>query len=44
LELLSRPIGKAYGVTRERIRQIESKAMSKLRNPSRSKVLRDFLD
>jgi RNA polymerase primary sigma factor len=37
-------IGKAYGVTRERIRQIESKAMSKLRNPSRSKVLRDYLD
>ena len=37
-------IGKAYGVTRERIRQIESKAMSKLRNPSRSNVLRDYLD
>jgi RNA polymerase primary sigma factor len=37
-------IGKAYGVTRERIRQIESKAMSKLRHPSRSKALRDYLD
>jgi RNA polymerase primary sigma factor len=37
-------IGKVYGVTRERIRQIESKSMSKLRHPSRSKVLRDYLD
>jgi RNA polymerase primary sigma factor len=37
-------IGRAYGVTRERIRQIESKAMSKLRNPSRSHRLRDYLD
>ena len=37
-------IGKVYGVTRERIRQIESKTMSKLRHPSRSKVLRDYLD
>jgi RNA polymerase primary sigma factor len=37
-------IGQVYGVTRERIRQIESKAMSKLRNPSRSKRLRDYLD
>ena len=37
-------IGKVYGVTRERIRQIESKAMSKLRHPSRSQVLRDYLD
>ena len=37
-------IGKAYGVTRERIRQIESKTMSKLRHPSRSEVLRDYLD
>ena len=37
-------IGKAYGVTRERIRQIESKAMSKLRNPSRSNALRDYLN
>ncbi len=36
-------IGKVYGVTRERIRQIESKTMSKLRHPSRSQVLRDFL-
>ncbi len=37
-------IGKVYGVTRERIRQIESKTMSKLRHPSRSQVLRDYLD
>ncbi len=37
-------VGTVYGVTRERIRQIESKAMSKLRNPSRSKRLRDYLD
>jgi RNA polymerase primary sigma factor len=37
-------IGKAYGVTRERIRQIETKTMSKLRHPSRSDVLRDYLD
>ena len=37
-------IGKVYGVTRERIRQIESKTMSKLRHPSRSEVLRDYLD
>jgi len=36
-------IGKVYGVTRERIRQIESRAMSKLRHPSRSQVLRDYL-
>jgi RNA polymerase primary sigma factor len=36
-------VGKVYGVTRERIRQIESKAMSKLRHPSRSQVLRDYL-
>jgi RNA polymerase primary sigma factor len=36
-------IGKVYGVTRERIRQIESKAMSKLRHPSRSNILRDYL-
>jgi RNA polymerase primary sigma factor len=36
-------IGKVYGVTRERIRQIESKTMSKLRHPSRSNVLRDYL-
>jgi len=33
-----------YRVTRERIRQIESKAMSKLRRPSRSKAIRDYLD
>ncbi|MBQ3829054.1 MAG: RNA polymerase sigma factor [Aeriscardovia sp.] len=37
-------IGRIYGVTRERIRQIESKTMSKLRHPSRSKALMDFLD
>ena len=45
LETLSpREIGRVYGVTRERIRQIESKTMSKLRHPSRSQTLRDFLD
>ena len=37
-------IGQVYGVTRERIRQIESKTMSKLRHPSRSQVQRDYLD
>jgi RNA polymerase primary sigma factor len=37
-------IGRVYGVSRERIRQIESKAMSKLRQPSRSQILRDYLD
>jgi RNA polymerase primary sigma factor len=37
-------IGDAYGVTRERIRQIESKTMAKLRHPSRSQALRDYLD
>jgi RNA polymerase primary sigma factor len=37
-------IGKVYGVTRERIRQIETKIMSKLRHPSRSRVLRDYLN
>jgi RNA polymerase primary sigma factor len=37
-------IGQVYGVTRERIRQIESKTMSKLRHPSRSQVLRDYWD
>ncbi len=37
-------IGNLYGVTRERIRQIESKAMYKLRHPSRSNGLRDYLD
>jgi RNA polymerase primary sigma factor len=37
-------IGQVYGVTRERIRQIESKAMAKLRHPSRSQALRDYLD
>ena len=37
-------VGKEFNVTRERIRQIESKTMSKLRHPSRSQTLRDFLD
>jgi RNA polymerase primary sigma factor len=37
-------IGKVYGVTRERIRQIEAKTMSKLRHPSRSQMLRDYLE
>ncbi len=37
-------IGHIYGVTRERIRQIESKTMAKLRHPSRSQALRDYLD
>mgnify|MGYP002226730309 FL=1 len=37
-------VGREFGVTRERIRQIESKTMSKLRHPSRSQTLRDFLD
>jgi RNA polymerase primary sigma factor len=37
-------IGHIYGVTRERVRQIESKTMAKLRQPSRSQVLRGYLD
>ena len=37
-------VGKEFNVTRERIRQIESKALKKLRNPSRSKKLKDFVD
>ena len=37
-------VGQSFGVTRERIRQIEAKALRKLRNPNRSKKLRDFLD
>ncbi|WP_344289537.1 sigma-70 family RNA polymerase sigma factor, partial [Streptomyces synnematoformans] len=37
-------IGEVYGVTRERIRQVEAKAMAKLRLPSRAETLRDFLD
>jgi RNA polymerase primary sigma factor len=35
---------KAFGVTRERIRQIEAKALRKLRHPSRSRKLRDYLE
>ena len=37
-------VGKAFGVTRERIRQIETKALRKLRHPGRSRKLRDFLE
>jgi RNA polymerase primary sigma factor len=37
-------IGEVYGITRERIRQIETKTMTKLRHPSRSQTLRDYLD
>ena len=37
-------LGREFNVTRERIRQIEAKALRKLRHPSRSKKLRDFLD
>ena len=37
-------VGKVFGVTRERIRQIEAKALRKLRHPSRSKRLKDFMD
>ena len=37
-------VGKEFGVTRERIRQIEAKALRKLRHPSRSKKLRDYID
>src|SRR5699024_6303002 len=37
-------VGKGFGVTRERIRQIEVKALRKLRHPSRSKRLKDFMD
>ena len=37
-------VGKLFNVTRERIRQIEAKALRKLRHPSRSKKLKDFLD
>ena len=37
-------VGQEFGVTRERIRQIESKTLSKLRHPSRSQKLRDYLD
>src|SRR5699024_11876518 len=37
-------VGKVFGVTRDRIRQIEAKALRKLRHPSRSKRLKDFLE
>ncbi|MBA3907181.1 MAG: hypothetical protein H0X35_10935, partial [Pseudonocardiales bacterium] len=37
-------IGRTYGVTRERIRQIETKTMTKLRHPARIRLLRDYLD
>ncbi|MBR4072005.1 MAG: sigma-70 family RNA polymerase sigma factor, partial [Clostridia bacterium] len=37
-------VGKEFNITRERIRQIEAKALRKLRHPSRSKRLKDFLD
>ena len=37
-------VGKEFNVTRERIRQIEAKALRKLRHPSRSRKLKDFLD
>ena len=37
-------IGKAFGLSRERIRQIERETMAKLRHPSRAQTLRDFLD
>ena len=37
-------LGKVFTVTRERIRQIEAKALRKLRHPSRSKPLRDFIE
>ncbi|MBA3338014.1 MAG: RNA polymerase sigma factor RpoD, partial [Chloroflexia bacterium] len=37
-------VGQHFGVTRERIRQIEAKALRKLRHPSRAKLLRDYLD
>ena len=37
-------VGRYYGVTRERIRQIEAKALRKLRQPNRSRPLRDYLE
>ena len=40
----SKDVGKVFNVTRERIRQIEAKALRKLRHPSRSKQLKDFIE
>ena len=37
-------VGKVFGITRERIRQIEAKSLRKLRNPSKTKRLKDFLE
>ncbi|MDP7469376.1 MAG: sigma-70 family RNA polymerase sigma factor, partial [Dehalococcoidia bacterium] len=37
-------VGREFGVTRERIRQIEAKALRKLRHPTRSRLLKDFLE
>ena len=37
-------VGREFGVTRERIRQIETKALRKLRHPSRSKKLKDYME
>jgi RNA polymerase primary sigma factor len=37
-------VGREFAVTRERIRQIEAKALRKMRHPSRSKVLREYAD
>ena len=37
-------VGRRFNITRERIRQIEAKALRKLRHPSRSKILKDYLD
>ena len=44
LGLTLEEVGKEFNVTRERIRQIEAKALRKLRHPSRSRKLKDYLD